>query len=52
MQLIASNLVRPVVNFTNILRATFCTKVLCAAFWFLHFSFVLFGERIAAQKLL
>ena len=33
------------VNFTNILQAVFCMKVLCAAFMCLQFGFVIFWQK-------
>jgi len=37
----------PGVDFINILRANFfCTKVLCEAFLYLHFGFVIFGAKV------
>ncbi len=43
-------------NFTNILRAAFYLKVMCVAFLYLHFRFVVFWHKRmcakAAQKML
>ena len=38
------------VNFTNILRAAFHTKVLCAAFMCLQFGFVIFWQKDFGAK--
>jgi hypothetical protein len=41
------------VNFTNILHAFFCSKVLCEAFLYLHFRFELFWRKnIGANALI
>ncbi len=40
----------PGVNFTNILRAAFCTKVFCAAFMCLQFGFVNFWQKDFGAK--
>ncbi len=38
------------VNFTNILRAAFCTKVFPTAFWYLNFRFALFWRKKIIAK--
>jgi len=43
-------LFQPSVNFTNILRASFCTKVFCAAFMGLQFGFVIFWQNDFGAK--
>jgi len=35
------------VNFANILQADYCRKVLCAAFLYLQFGFVIFCQKAA-----
>jgi hypothetical protein len=40
----------PEVNFTNILRDAFCTKVFCAAFMCLQFGFVIFWQKDFGAK--
>jgi len=40
----------PGMNFTNILKAIFCTKVFCSAFLYLQFGFVIFWQRNIGAK--
>jgi hypothetical protein len=40
----------PGMNLTNVLKATFCTKVFCSAFLYLQFGFVIFWQKNIGAK--
>jgi len=40
----------PAMNLTNVLKATFSTKVFCSAFLYLQFGFVIFWHKNIGAK--